>query len=76
LGLVSSGFLIRQWRYAIVVAFILGAVFTPPDPLSQFMLAIPLLALYCFSIGIVMVIERSRRSAPAPVDTDPGASAV
>lgn len=76
LGLVSSAFLIRQWRYAIVVAFILGAVFTPPDPLSQFMLAGPLLALYGISVGIVMVIERARRSSAGAVDSDEGADAV
>jgi len=44
---------LREWRgYVIVGAFVLGAIFTPPDIISQFMLAIPLWLLY--EVGIVI----------------------
>ena len=59
-GLVSSDLLKRNRRYAIVFAFVVAAVLTPPDVLSQFALAIPLIALYEASIWSVRLIEKRR----------------
>lgn len=59
-GLVTSDLLKRSRRYAIVAVFVVAAVLTPPDVLSQFSLAIPLLALYEASIWSVRLIERQR----------------
>lgn len=64
-GVVTHQHLIRFFRYFIVVAFLAGAVLTPPDILSQVILAIPLCFLYGLSIGIAWVIDRSRRKKPA-----------
>ncbi len=52
IGLLSPRFLKKYRRHAIVVMFILAAVLTPPDPTTQIMLAIPLLALYEATIWI------------------------
>jgi hypothetical protein len=60
----------------VFVAMALKAEQLVARPAELLLLIWPLLALYGISIGIVMVIERSRRSAPAPVDADPGADAV
>ena len=50
LGIISSKSL-RSWRrFAIVLAFFLGMVLTPPDPMSQLLMAIPLILLYEVSI--------------------------
>ena len=50
LGVISSDSL-RSWRrFAIVLAFVLGMVLTPPDPMSQLLMAIPLILLYEISI--------------------------
>lgn len=46
LGILSAEFLAGKRRYAIVAAFILGAILTPPDVLTQLMLALPLILLY------------------------------
>lgn len=54
-GIVNYKQLIRFFRYFIVVAFVLAAVLTPPDPLSQLMLAVPLCFLYGVSIGVAYV---------------------
>jgi sec-independent protein translocase protein TatC len=59
-GLVSADFLKRNRRYAIVFAFVVAAVLTPPDVLSQFSLAIPLVGLYEASIWSVWLIEKQR----------------
>lgn len=60
LELVTAAFLLKQWRMAVVITFIVAAVLTPPDPLSQTMLAVPMVILYMASIGVVFLIERSR----------------
>ena len=49
-GLVTREQLVKGRRYAIVAAFAISAVLTPPDAISQFMLAIPLFALYELAI--------------------------
>ncbi len=61
-GIVPARTLLRQWRYVIVIIFIVAAVFTPPDPLSQIFMALPLCGLYIASALIALVVE-SRRGA-------------
>jgi sec-independent protein translocase protein TatC len=60
-GLVSSKMLREGRRYAIVAVFVVAAIFTPPDPISQLMLAIPICLLYEVSIWCVWLIERRRK---------------
>jgi sec-independent protein translocase protein TatC len=62
-GIITHHTLIRFARVFIVVAFVIAAVITPPDPLSQLILAVPLCFLYFFSIGIAYVFGR-RDAAP------------
>jgi sec-independent protein translocase protein TatC len=57
-GLVTHKHLIKFFRYFIVIAFVLAAVLTPPDPLSQLMLAVPLCFLYGISIGVAFIFSR------------------
>jgi sec-independent protein translocase protein TatC len=52
IGLIDHKFLMRNFRYAIVAIFIVAAILTPPDVLSQTLLAMPLFALYALSIAI------------------------
>ncbi len=59
-GIVSSDMLRRGRRYAIVFVFVVAAILTPPDALSQFVLAIPLLLLFEASIWSVWLIEKRR----------------
>lgn len=60
-GLISSQMLRTGRRYAIVAVFVLAAVVTPPDPISQITLAVPLCLLYEVSIWCVWLIERRRK---------------
>lgn len=64
-GIVSSDALKSRRRWAIVIAFIVAAVLTPPDPISQISLALPTIALYEISILAVRYVERQRRQAEA-----------
>jgi sec-independent protein translocase protein TatC len=59
-GLVSSKMLMAGWRYAVVVVVIVAAIITPPDPISQILLSVPIVGLYFVSVGCVWLIERRR----------------
>jgi sec-independent protein translocase protein TatC len=64
-GLVTHRHLIKFFRYFIVVAFIISAVLTPPDPMSQILMAVPLIALYGVSILVSWSITVARERAKA-----------
>lgn len=58
-GIVSSTFLIRNWRQAVVVIGIVAAAATPSgDALTMMMMCAPMLVLYVLSIGLVRMVER------------------
>ena len=59
-GLVTSETLAEKRRYAIVIAFLVGAILTPPDVISQVFLALPVLLLYEISILCARWMERGR----------------
>ncbi len=58
--LLTSAGLADKRKYAIVVAFVVAAVITPPDPVSQIGLAIPTIILYEISIILARMIEKQR----------------
>jgi sec-independent protein translocase protein TatC len=51
-GVVTPEFLIKNRKYAVLVAFILSAILTPPDVFSQVLLAVPLFLLFEVSIFV------------------------
>ena len=66
IGLVSPEALARNRRYAIVVAFILGAVITPTfDPINQALVAGPIIVLYEASVWLAKFAARGRRRSAA-----------
>ena len=62
-GITDSRGLSDKRRYAILLAFVAAAILTPPDPLSQIGLAIPIILLYESSILVARLIERRDREA-------------
>ena len=64
-GLIDSKFLIEKRRYAVLVVFVVAAVLTPPDVISQFALAIPTLLLYELAILSVKYVERDKAGPEA-----------
>jgi sec-independent protein translocase protein TatC len=68
-GLITSDGLKRYRRHAILGVFIVAAVLTPPDPISQISLALPTILLYELSIYAVKLVEKRRtatQAAPKP----------
>ncbi len=59
-GLLTSTWLAEKRKFAIVFAFIVAAVLTPPDPMSQIGLALPTILLYEISIYAARLVERQR----------------
>ena len=58
IGVVNSDYLKKRRRYVIVIIFAVAAILTPPDPITQVGLAIPLLLLYELSIMTVKFTEK------------------
>ena len=65
LGLLKPGTLVAARKYAVVLVFVLAAIITPPDVVSQLMAALPMLGLYELSIVVARVAVKNR-----PAETD------
>jgi sec-independent protein translocase protein TatC len=65
IGVLTSQTLKEKRRYFIVAAFVIAAVLTPPDVISQLSLAIPLLILYEGSIWSVRIVEKKAAAEAA-----------
>ncbi|HEY6866685.1 MAG TPA: twin-arginine translocase subunit TatC [Candidatus Eisenbacteria bacterium] len=64
LGLVTPGFLLRQWRAAIVIAFFVTAIITPGDVVTaQLVMGVPMTLLYFMSVGASYLVARARRKS-------------
>ena len=61
IGVVDSKFLKDRRKYVIIIIFSFAALLTPPDPITQIGLAIPLLILYELSIFSVNIIEKKNK---------------
>jgi sec-independent protein translocase protein TatC len=70
-GMVSSKMLREGRRYAIVGVVVVAAIVTPPDPISQIMLSIPIVLLYEVSIWCVRLIEARRKREDETRDVVP-----
>ena len=57
-GFIDSDYLKKRRKYVVVIIFAVAAILTPPDPVTQIGLAIPLLLLYEVSIWSVKIIEK------------------
>ncbi len=64
-GIVSSAFLMKYRKHAVVIIIVVAAVITPPDAITQMMIAIPLYALYEVSIILTKRIDIERKEAEA-----------
>jgi len=62
-GFINSKYLKQRRKYVIVIIFIVAAILTPPDPITQIGLGIPLLILYELSILSVKFIEKKKNNA-------------
>lgn len=62
LGLVDARDMVKSFRYAVVAIFVIAAIITPPDILTQTLLGVPMILLYIVSIGVAWVFSTKDRS--------------
>lgn len=63
LGIVSAGFLAKNFKYAVLLIFIVGAIITPDSsPVSQLLVAGPMVGLYIIGIGVAWAFGKSKKS--------------
>ena len=62
-GFIDSNYLKKRRKYVVVIIFAVAAILTPPDPITQIGLGIPLLILYELSILSVKLIEKKKNNA-------------
>ena len=63
IGFIDSKYLQERRKYVVVLIFVAAAILTPPDPITQIGLGIPLLILYELSILSVKIIEKKQKDA-------------
>jgi len=73
-GLATSKGMAEKRKYAIVGVFIVAAVITPPDPISQLSLAIPIILLYEISILMAKMVEKKKAAAEDELEDEFGST--
>lgn len=68
LGIVTPQFMLRQWRYAVLVIFVVSAVLTPPDPASQVLMAFPIILLYIGSVLVAYAAVNKKKRTEMEAD--------
>jgi sec-independent protein translocase protein TatC len=63
MGIVSAGFMWKNFRYAILLIFIVAGIVAPPDVLSMCIFAAPMVGLYIVSIGVAWLVHPKQRRA-------------
>jgi sec-independent protein translocase protein TatC len=63
-GIIEPRQLLSYTKYFVLVAFLAGALLTPPDPISQSLMAIPLVGLYLLGVGAAYLASSRRRKEP------------
>jgi sec-independent protein translocase protein TatC len=71
LGMIDYKMMVKQFRYAILIIFVISAALTPPDMVSQFLLAIPLLFLYVLSVGVSYFFRNKAEPVAASANPAP-----
>jgi len=61
MGMVTAGFLLRNFKYAVLIIAIIGAVLSPgTDPVGQIALSVPMIFLYLLSIVLAWIFGKKR----------------
>ncbi len=60
IGILTHRHLLKFWRYSVVLSFVIAAMLTPPDILTQTLMAVPLIVLYFVSVGVAWFFTTRR----------------
>ncbi len=71
MGLITAKWMAKKFKYAVLVVFIIAAIITPtPDPVTQSIVAIPMLALYGLGILIAFLSDKKRKEKTKERESD------
>ncbi len=70
IGLVTADFLKQKRRYAILLTFVIGAILTPPDVITQCMMAIPLILLFELGIIVAKIAQKKRKADEKEIEAE------
>jgi sec-independent protein translocase protein TatC len=74
-GVVTHLTLLRYWKISILAFFIVAAFLTPPEPISQILMALPMIGLYFVSVGVAYVVSKPERERLARLEAELAADA-
>jgi sec-independent protein translocase protein TatC len=74
-GMITHKTLIRHWKVMILSFFIIGAILTPPEPVTQVLMALPMTVLLCVSIGVAYIVSKPQLEAQARLEAELAAEA-
>jgi sec-independent protein translocase protein TatC len=64
MGIVTPGWMLRNFRYSILIIFVIAAVLTPTtDIVNMCVFAAPMILLYILSVGVAWLVTRGRKKA-------------
>jgi sec-independent protein translocase protein TatC len=69
-GVVTHKTLLRYWKVSILIFFIVAAILTPPEPISQILMATPMIGLYFISVGVAYIVSKPERERMAKLEAE------
>ncbi|TPV95875.1 MAG: twin-arginine translocase subunit TatC [Myxococcales bacterium FL481] len=70
LGVITHKTLLRYWKVAVVIIFVLAGFLTPPEPISQMMMALPMVVLFFVSVGVAYLLNPGEPEIPDAPEID------
>lgn len=74
-GVITHMTLLRYWKPATLMFFVVGAILTPPEPVSQILMAVPMTVLYFASVGVAYMASKEERERVAKLEAELAAEA-
>lgn len=69
-GIITHKTLLKHWKIMVVGFFVLSAFLTPPEPVSQILMALPMCGLFAISIGVAYVVSKPERERQARLEAE------
>jgi len=71
-GAITHKTLLRHWKIAVLLIFVVSAFLTPPDPITLMFMAVPMVALFFASVGVAYVVSKKDEDTATADDTEAG----
>lgn len=69
-GVITHKTLLRHWKIMVLSFFVIGAFLTPPEPVSQVLMALPMIGLFFASIGVAYLVGKPERERVAKLEAE------